>query len=160
MIAVMGPFHDRRIGATDRALSDISETLCHLYPLGFYPKDRQMARRRFEMFHYRQALVRMRQGDSDSQIATARIMGRRLAARLRELAAERRWLDAAAAMPEDEAIAAALGQPKRASTTVSSLAAQRERIQSWSEKLSDSKPLFTAVILRRHPCGLPMPQKN
>jgi hypothetical protein len=36
------------------------------------------------MFHYRQALVRMRQGDSDRQIATARIMGRRLAARLRE----------------------------------------------------------------------------
>jgi hypothetical protein len=34
----------------------------------------QMARRRFEMFHCRQALVRMSQGDSDRQIATARIM--------------------------------------------------------------------------------------
>ncbi len=32
-----------------------------------------MARRRFEMFEYRQALVRMRQGDSDRQIAAARI---------------------------------------------------------------------------------------
>jgi hypothetical protein len=73
----------------------------------------QMARRRFEMVHYRQALVRMRQGDSDRQIATARIMGRRLASRLRELAAERRWLDAAAAMPEDEAIAMALGHGER-----------------------------------------------
>jgi hypothetical protein len=76
-----------------------------------------MARRRFEMFHYRQALVRMRQGDSDRQIATARIMGRRLAARLRELAAEHNWLDAAAAMPEDEAIAMALCQPKRGGKT-------------------------------------------
>ena len=36
------------------------------------------------MFQYRQALVRMRQGDSDRQIAAARIMGRRTAARLRE----------------------------------------------------------------------------
>jgi hypothetical protein len=44
-----------------------------------------MARRRFEMFQYRQSLVRMRQGDSDRQIAAARIMGRRTAARLREL---------------------------------------------------------------------------
>ena len=35
------------------------------------------------MFQYRQALVRMRQGDSDRQIAVARIMGRRTAARLR-----------------------------------------------------------------------------
>jgi hypothetical protein len=32
-------------------------------------------------------------------------------------------------MPEDEHIAAALDQPKRASTTISSLAAQRKRIQ-------------------------------
>jgi hypothetical protein len=32
------------------------------------------------MFQYRQALVRMRQGDSDRQIATARIVGRRVAA--------------------------------------------------------------------------------
>jgi hypothetical protein len=87
----------------------------------------QMARRRFEMFQYRQALVRMRQGDSDRQIAAARIMGRRTAARLREFSLQHNWLDAAGAMPEDETIAAALGQPKRASTTVSSLAAQRER---------------------------------
>jgi hypothetical protein len=29
-----------------------------------------MARRRFEMFQYQQALVRMRQGDSDRQITT------------------------------------------------------------------------------------------
>jgi hypothetical protein len=45
------------------------------------------------MFQYRQALVRMRQGDSDRQIAAALIMGRRTAARLRELGTEHRWLD-------------------------------------------------------------------
>lgn len=36
-----------------------------------------MARRRFEMHHYRQALLGMRQGLSDREIAAARIMGRR-----------------------------------------------------------------------------------
>ena len=97
------------------------------------------------MFHYRQALVRMRQGDSDRQIATARIMGRRLAARLRELAAERRWLDAAAAMPEDEAIAMALGQPKRARTTISSLEAQRQKIQGWAEQGVTGVAIFAAL---------------
>jgi hypothetical protein len=35
-----------------------------------------MSNRRFEMFHYRQALVRMRQGDSDRDLARARLMGR------------------------------------------------------------------------------------
>lgn len=93
-----------------------------------------MARRRFEMFQYRQALVRMRQGDSDRQIAAARIMGRRTAARLREFSLEHNWLNPAGAMPEDEAIAAALSQPKRASTTISSLAGQRERIQAWAQQ--------------------------
>ena len=35
-----------------------------------------MSKRRFEMYHYRQALVRMRQGDSDRDIARSRLMGR------------------------------------------------------------------------------------
>ncbi|MBP8184154.1 MAG: transposase, partial [Rhodoferax sp.] len=104
-----------------------------------------MARRRFEMFQYRQALVRMRLGDSDRQIAAARIMGRRTAARLRELGTEHHWLDVSGPMPADEAIAAALGQPKRASTTVSSLAAQRERIQGWAGQGVSGVAIFAAL---------------
>ena len=104
------------------------------------------------MFQYRQALVRMRHGDSDRQIAAARIMGRRTAARLRELGTEHHWLDVAGPMPADEAIAAALGQPKRASTTVSSLAAQRERIQSWAEQGVTG----VAILLVQHSfCNFP-----
>ena len=42
-----------------------------------------MSNRRFEMYEYRQVLVRMRQGDSDRQIAKARLMGRNKADELR-----------------------------------------------------------------------------
>ena len=35
-----------------------------------------MANQRFEMYHYRQVLVRMRQGESDRQIAATGLMGR------------------------------------------------------------------------------------
>ena len=35
-----------------------------------------MSNRSFEMYEYRQVLVRMRQGDSDRQIAGAQLMGR------------------------------------------------------------------------------------
>jgi hypothetical protein len=80
-----------------------------------------MARRRFEMHHYRQALLRMRQGDSDRDIAEARIMGRRKAGQWRALAQAHGWLDTQAPLPDDEAVAGALQPPKRASTTVSSL---------------------------------------
>ena len=48
-----------------------------------------MAKRRFEMYHYRQALVRMRLGDSDRQIAKSGLMGRRVAATVRGEAAAR-----------------------------------------------------------------------
>ena len=44
------------------------------------------------MHHYRQALLRMRQGDSDRDIAKSGLMGRRTAASLRTLAGERDWL--------------------------------------------------------------------
>lgn len=92
-----------------------------------------MAHRRFEMFQYRQALVRMRQDASDCQIASVRHMGRRTAARLRQFL-KHNWLDPALAMPEDEQIARAMAQSKRTGTTVSSLAAQRQRIQDWAEQ--------------------------
>ena len=35
-----------------------------------------MTNRRFEMYHYRQALVRMRQGDYDRGVRRAGLMGR------------------------------------------------------------------------------------
>ena len=38
------------------------------------------------MHHYRQALMRMRQGDSDRDIARSRLMGRRSAAAFRAMA--------------------------------------------------------------------------
>jgi hypothetical protein len=46
----------------------------------------EMSNRRFEMYHYRQVLVRMRQGESDRQIATTGLMGRQAASRLRKQA--------------------------------------------------------------------------
>ena len=45
-----------------------------------------MARRRIEMFQYRQALLRLRQGDSEREIARSGLMGRPKAASFRALA--------------------------------------------------------------------------
>lgn len=84
------------------------------------------------MHQYRAVLVRLRQGDSERDIARSRLMGRRKAARLRELAQERGWLLAESALPEDAAIAQALGKLKRARTTISSLESHRERIERYA----------------------------
>lgn len=45
-----------------------------------------MARRNIKMDNYRKVLMRMRQGDSEREIARSELMRRRKAARFRELA--------------------------------------------------------------------------
>jgi hypothetical protein len=92
-----------------------------------------MSNRRFEMFNYRQVLVRMRQGDSDRQIARSKTMGRRKIAHVREVAAERGWLTPAVPLPDDAVLAAGFERPPQAlpASCVSNLEPWRERITQW-----------------------------
>lgn len=83
------------------------------------------------MFQYRQVLVRLRQGDSERDIARARLMGRHKARQLRAVALERGWLEVGAALPEDAEIAAALGAARRAASTVSSVEPYRAVVERW-----------------------------
>ena len=87
-----------------------------------------MANRRFEVHEYRNVLVRMRLGDSDCEIAKARLMGRRKAAVFRHVAAEQGWLDTGHPLPEDdEAIGERPVFPvKFGATTINALAMLRE----------------------------------
>ena len=71
-----------------------------------------MSNRRFEMYQYRQILVRMRQGDSDRDITRSRLMGRKKVAQIRAVAHERGWLAPDALLPED-AVLATLFAPGR-----------------------------------------------
>ena len=80
-----------------------------------------MSRRRFEMFQYRQVLVRLRQGDSDREIARSRLMGRPKVAAFRELATTQGWLSPDAPLPEDATLSAAIGQARRARSTISTV---------------------------------------
>ena len=108
-----------------------------------------MARRRFEMQRYRQALLRMRQGESDREIAAARLMDRRKAAQWRELATARGWIDVQQPLPDDAAIAATLGEPRRASTTISTLEPHRAQHVAWVEQGVSGTAIYTA-LKRQH----------
>jgi transposase len=101
------------------------------------------------MFQYRQVLVRLRRGDTDRDIARARLMGRRKSAQLRALAASRGWLQPQAALPEDAEIAQALATAKRASSTISSLEPYRERITRWVEQRVNGVAIH-AALKREH----------
>ena len=86
------------------------------------------------MFQYRIALAQMRRGASEREIARSHCMGRHKLAELRALAEQHGWLDAQTPFPEDAEIAAAVGAPKLAASTVSTLESHRERIAAWLDQ--------------------------
>jgi transposase len=108
-----------------------------------------MGRRRIEMHHYRQALMRMRQGDSDRDIAKSGLMCRTNVAGFRAQAQAQGWLDATTPLPDDATIAGALAAPKRASSTISRLEPLRERIAAWHAQ-GVSGVVILAALKREH----------
>ena len=93
-----------------------------------------MANRRFEMHQYRQALVHMRSGQSDRDLARLRLMGRKKARALRELAAAHGWLDPAAPLPDDATLAAVLGRPAPKASSPSQVAPYAEQVRTWHDQ--------------------------
>ena len=65
-----------------------------------------MTNRRFEMYEYRQVIVRMRLGESDRAIAQTGLMGRKKVKSVREMARSRGWLDPGNELPDDAELAA------------------------------------------------------
>jgi transposase len=105
------------------------------------------------MFQYRQVLVRMRQGDSDRDIARARLMGRNKAARLRVLASEQGWLSPERPLPEDAAIVAAVGTARRARSTVSSVEPHRAQVERWLDQGVSGVAIHAALWRNYHYSG-------
>lgn len=92
-----------------------------------------MANRRFEMYEYRQVLVRMRQGDSDRGIRRAGLMGRDKAKEVREIAQEQGWLDRSRPLPEDRELAEVFGSSQRPSTP-STVEPYRDQVTTWHQQ--------------------------
>jgi transposase len=84
------------------------------------------------MYQYRQILVRMRQGDSDRDIARSRLMGRKKLAQFRAVTLERGWLAPEVPLPDDAALAAVFARPTGVPPQcVSGLEPWRDQIVAW-----------------------------
>lgn len=102
------------------------------------------------MYHYRQALVRMRQGESDRQIQATGLMGRRTLGILRRQAQAHGWLDPARALPSDQDLACVLQRQKPAHPRQrSSLELHRQLIEQWTSEGVDGTTIH-AALKRRH----------
>ena len=98
------------------------------------------------MYEYRQVLLRMRQGATDRAIARSKLMGRKKARQVREMAEGRGWLDAAVALPDDAALAAVFSR-RPAASSVSPLTAYREAIERWLDQNIQQTTILS--LLRR-----------
>jgi transposase len=101
------------------------------------------------MFQYRAVLVRLRQGDSERDIARARLMGRGKVAAFRALAERHGWLDAGTPLPDDAVIVAAVGQARRARSTISSVEPFRAVVERWVDQGVGGVALH-AALCREH----------
>ena len=89
-----------------------------------------MANRRFEMYQYRQILVRirMRMGVSNRAIANSGLMGRKKAQALREKAIMHGWLQPDAVLPDDDTLATVLEENSQVLIKGSSVAPYADKI--------------------------------
>jgi predicted phosphoadenosine phosphosulfate sulfurtransferase len=93
-----------------------------------------MANRRFEMFHYRQIIHRMRMGESDRAIAKTKIIGRLKCGHVRAVAEKNGWLGSVP-LPDDAELAAAFAAKQIPNPTRESLSRPYEQqIQHWTEQ--------------------------
>jgi len=115
-----------------------------------------MSNRRFEMYHYRQILVQMRQGDSDREIARSKTMGRKKIARVREVASEHGWLALEVPLPADAVLAAAFTRPEALpASCVSSLEPWRELITQWHTQGIQGTTIHAALVRNHGYTGSP-----
>lgn len=97
------------------------------------------------MFELRQVLVRMRQGDSDRDLARASLIGRRKAREIRQLAQEHGWLDTNRALPDDVELLRMLARPERPGP-VSCVEPYRELVTDWARQGIQSKTIYQTLI--------------
>ncbi|WP_215885572.1 hypothetical protein [Igneacidithiobacillus copahuensis] len=103
------------------------------------------------MFTIRQILVRMRQGDTDREIARSGLMGRKKLGALRRDVAQRGWLDAHQPLPEDSELAAALQHQAQPASTQreSSLKPFEAQITRWAAEGIQGTTIHAALV-RNH----------
>jgi hypothetical protein len=96
------------------------------------------------------ALARMRQGDSDRDIASARLMGRGKLKTVRQV--DRGWLDPARPLPDDAELAAIFGRnPQLPRSCVSTIEPFRDLVRGWFQADVQGTTIFNALkrILNR-----------
>ncbi len=83
------------------------------------------------MYEVRQVIAQLRLGGSDREIARSQRIGRTTVANIRRIAAQRGWLDASSAMPDDAQLASAFKTSRETLQNVSTVEPFRDEVLAW-----------------------------
>ena len=105
-----------------------------------------MSNRRFEMYEYRQALHRMRLGQSNRTIAKSGLMGRRKAAELKRIAKAQGWLNKEAPLPDDALLLTHLDKKPDTPTQQSLVVPYADEVKSWWQNDIAGVAIYQALV--------------
>jgi len=108
-----------------------------------------MANKRFEMYEYRNIVVRMRLGDSDRALSKAGLIGRPKAKTLRAVAAAQGWLDPATPLPDETVFAEVFGLSPTDKAAASCVEPYRSDVERWAEQDIQCRTIHQALV-RNH----------
>lgn len=93
-----------------------------------------MSNRRFAMQEYRQIIARMRLGDTDRAIARTGLMGRKKAARIREIALARGWLSTEKSLPDESELASVFPRNAEDPSSGSLVLPYAQEVNAWHQE--------------------------
>ncbi len=105
-----------------------------------------MTNRRFEMYEYRQVIVRMRLGESDRAIAQTGLMGRKKVKSVREMASSRGWLDPGNELPDDAELAARFPTTAPRAQATSLVEPHADEVTKWWDQSIQGTTIHQALI--------------
>ena len=111
-----------------------------------------MAKRRFEMYQYRNIIARMRLGETDRALAKTGLIGRPKAKKIRHLAEQQGWLDPKNPLPENDVLQTFFSnkhtpvqQPQH---STSKIAPFKEEVTAWFRQGIQGTAIYANLVRR------------
>jgi transposase len=108
-----------------------------------------MAKRKFEMYEYRQIIVRLRLRESIRSIVLSKLACRRKVREVRKIALKQGWLDPHCVIPSDDVLAALFKPSTLTPSTQSSVHKYRREIEDWCQQGIQASTMH-AALQRQH----------